>query len=529
VAPKNREPIHLDPYVWAHPDVRRLCADQDAAGLLRLVHQDCGIYQADIAYWMKVQPTQISQIIKGNPDATGNRRGATLQSWQRIADALNMPDENRLLVGLMPTASTPHTDLAPVPPAEEPPTSSSRRPATDEPFDVDTSGIVDWPTWFGLRVAGLIAAVDGWTPPAIPDELQALLHQELLMFDATDFDSRDLSYSLSRRQALATLAALPLALTAGPSTAQVAATAEPFLSRAAASITACWHLLRGSDLLTIERMLSAYMVPLDALARRPSACQRAAARLASQAHRISGIIALHEHRLSARERHCEQALYFAKLGGEPSTEAAALISLANNYFYRGQPGPAVDIFERGLALEQKIPALQRSRLHAELAVVYGQLGREADALRSIELAERFYPDAPDQDDSALYAEFTPASLTLERGLAHLALAEQSPGSRYETRARDIFDQISQASEANTPIRIRFEIANHQAATAILLRDLDAFESHVHRGIEGVSVLRSKQRHHEMLTIYRRAAQVWPHERRLRALGERLQLTSGDVS
>jgi len=510
-----------------HPRVRNLCAVQDAPGLLRLIHEDCEITQARIAFWMKVEPTEVAKLVNHKSGRTGRPPVLSLQRWQRIAAALNMPDANRILVGLAPTGS--HAELSPLMPADEPPTGTPSRGADDGPPDADTSGAIDWPTWFGLRVAGLIAAVDGWTPPAVPDDLQALLHQELLMFDATDFDSRNMSYSLSRRQALATLAALPLTFAAGPAAMPAVATSEPFLSRAAASITACWHLLRGSDLFTVERMLSAYMVPLDALARRSFPGQRAAARLASQAHRISGIIALHGHRLNARERHCEQALYYAKLGEEPSTEAAALISLASTHFYRGQPAQAVDVFERALALEQKVPALQRSRLHAELAVVYGQVGREADTLRSVELAEQLYPEAPDQDDSALYAEFTPASLTLERGLAHLALAERFPARRYEVRARDIFDQVSQTSEANAPTRIRFEIANHQAATSILLRDLDAFETHIDRGIEGAAVLRSKQRQHEMLTICRRAAQVWPHERRLRALGERLQLPAGDLS
>src|SRR5579859_4494091 len=90
-------------------------------------------------------------------------------------------------------------------------------------------------------------------------------------------------YGLSRRQALMTIAALPAAATG----AWPAGEADgPFLSRCAASLTACWHLLRGSDLASVEQMMTAYLLPLEAAASRDSRDRQAAAILTSQAHRI---------------------------------------------------------------------------------------------------------------------------------------------------------------------------------------------------------------------------------------------------
>jgi tetratricopeptide (TPR) repeat protein len=181
------------------------------------------------------------------------------------------------------------------------------------------------------------------------------------------------------------------------------------------------------------------------------------------------------------------------------------------------------VYERALAHAQDIPALQRSRIHAELAVVYGQLQREQDSLRSLGVAEELYPSEPEQDRSFLYAEFTPASLALEEGLAFFALAVVYPDRGYQRRAMDTFDRVQAAPATAVPDRIRFEIVNHQAATSTLLNDLDTFGTYLADGIEGAHRLQSKQRHHEAMIGWRRALDTWPRERRLKDLSDRYPL------
>jgi tetratricopeptide (TPR) repeat protein len=391
------------------------------------------------------------------------------------------------------------------------------------------SGAVDWPVWFGLRVAGLLGVVDGWPTALHYDDLQALLHQEILMFDAAAPEDHSAVHSPSRRQALVALAALPLTLAGWHSADRAAGAPEAFLRRCAASLTACWHLLRGSDLDAVEQMLSTYLLPLDALAQQNSPHRQAAARLASQAHRICGIVALHRNHLRQREQHCRQALHYARIGRDAGTEAAALISLASTYFYRGQPAQAAALYESVLVDEPAIPRLQYSRVHAELSVVYGQLGRERDALRCLDAGQDLYPEQPEQDPSSLYAEFTPASLTLENGLAYLALSEHHPNRGYQDRARDTLDQTNQTAPTVVPQRIRFEIANHQAAAALLLNDLDAFEAHLAYGIDGAALLRSTQRHREMVAVWQRASKAWPRQPQLTLLGERLRSVGAGIA
>jgi tetratricopeptide (TPR) repeat protein len=393
-----------------------------------------------------------------------------------------------------------------------------------------------WPTWFGVNLARLISIVDNWTGPmSSVDSLQALLHEEILMFDAVapeSPDSEHVAHALARRQALVTLAALPMTLVAADRTASretrsIGATQGVFLSRCAASITACWHLLRGSDLPTVDKMLSHYLIPLEATAYQPSKYQGAAATLASQAHRISGIIALHRDQIRVREYHCKRALHYATVASDVSSQVSAFISLASTYYYESAPVKAAAVYERALALASAIPPLQRSRVHAELSVVYAQVGREQEAIRSGEHADESYPAQPEQDPSFLYAEFTPASLTLEKGLAFVSLAEQFPSGTYQNKAAEVFASLNDGRLVAVPDRIRYEIINHQARTAILQDDMDAFESYFQSGLEGAMLLGSKQRYRESKLAWERACEKWPRERRIKALTERLQLTGGE--
>jgi hypothetical protein len=57
---------------------------------------------------------------------------------------------------------------------------------------------------------------------------------------------------------------------------------------------------------------------------------------------------------------------------------------------------------------------------------------------------------------------------------------------------------------------------------VLLDDLDAFEIHMGHGIDGIVQLGSRQREKELRVARRHAIEAWPRERRVKALGERLQ-------
>ena len=247
-----------------------------------------------------------------------------------------------------------------------------------------------------------------------------------------------------------------------------------FLARCAASLTACWHLLKGSDLAGVEQILAGYLVPLEGLAYQDSPRRQAAAVLTAQAHRVCGIIALHRNQLGVREQHCRRALHFAGIASDAGSHASALISLASTYFYAADPVAAAAVYERTFPITApRCSLLQQSRVHAELAVVYGQLGREQDALRATGHAEELYPGRPEDDPSYLYAEFTRSSLALERGLAYVALAGQFPGRGYQDRAADIFGEARWPTLATRPGSSSRSSTTSTSAVAVLQGDLDA--------------------------------------------------------
>ena len=186
----------------------------------------------------------------------------------------------------------------------------------------------DWTTWFGRRLAQLLTVLDGWRDSAYLDELQTLLHREILMFDAVQPVGGN-EYRVSRRQVLATLAALPVALCPSLQEGNLyGVVVEKFVRACAASITACWHLLKGRDLAVVEETLSSYLLLLATVAHRPSRSQVSGARLVSQGYRLLGIIALHHSHTPLREHYFHQALKYAEIAGDPKMRASALISLS---------------------------------------------------------------------------------------------------------------------------------------------------------------------------------------------------------
>jgi transcriptional regulator with XRE-family HTH domain/tetratricopeptide (TPR) repeat protein len=508
----GRLPDYLSADLLNEPGFIQACGKRDLGAIFRFA-VSAGFTVSHLARRCEMSVSQVSDYMhRGRP-------AQKVEIFGRVSDGLHISG-HMLGLGNRPWERSREDEASIIP---------ARRAILVSPSSSANLGaptaINEWPVWFGVRVAHLIGLVDNWREASTHlGSLQTLLDREILMFDATEPDgqSSQALHAFSRRQALVTLAALPLALATSSAisvgTLSPTAATDFFLSRCAASLTACWHLLRGSDLSTVDQSLSSYLIALEGVAQQESKHQKAAARLASQAHRICGIVALHRNQLRVREHHCKQALYYAAIASDASSQASALISLASTYFYDANPAQAAEVYEQASGLKADMSVLQQSRVYAELSVVYGQLGREAEAIRATGLAEELYPDHPEQDRSFLYAEFTPASLSLENGLAYAALAEQYPGRGYQNKAAQIFSRVDQMSSA-VPDRIRFEVINHQARTAVLLGDLDAFEIYMQRGFEGVVLLSSEQRRREIQVALQYARDAWPREKRIKALND----------
>jgi len=353
------------------------------------------------------------------------------------------------------------------------------------------------------------------------DILQKAIDQEIeeripLKHPNTNDDTQ-----LSRRDALVILAGLPLSLLLkSPQEPTAPLFAEEFLPQCAASITACWHLMRGNQLAVVDEVLSAYLPMLTTLATYPSRYQKPAAYLATQGYRINGILALHRNNLKEREVYCQQAVQYSEIAEDSSLLVSALISLASTFYYNKHPIMAAQIYQRALTYLHHISPLLLARVYIELAVVCAQQKQQQEALRYMRLAQEMYPEYPESDPSFLYAEFSPSSMILEEGLTHLALTLHYPDGEYPRQAWNTFARIEKLeAKFLIPERIRLEIINHQANTALALKDLDAFCYQLEQGVIGANRLGSEKRRQEAIEVYREARGLWPNESRIKGLAD----------
>lgn len=377
---------------------------------------------------------------------------------------------------------------------------------------------VAWTTWFGLKLASLLSIIEYYSGQREAClEFQETFDMEL---ETMHIQSHDEDYIRSRRQTLVALAFLPTALLTSVIIGQrTTGKVEAFLTRCAASVTACWHLLRGSEISLIEEILSNYLPVLGHLALHPSPYQITAARLTTQGYRLKGIVALHRKDFKARDAYFSQAVRYSEIAQHPGFLVAALISLA---YHQSSPIQATHFYQQGLLHEEVISPLQRSRLHVEQAVASAQANQEQEALRSLGLAQEGYPEHPERDPGFLYAEFHPASMSMEQGRVYLALAHHSPQRNYAHLAWKTFAAIEQQSSPfTTPPRILLEITNYQAETALLQRKVDVCSTYLEKGIIGARALGSEKRLEEASRIQKRAQRLWPGEPCIKALEDLL--------
>ncbi len=351
------------------------------------------------------------------------------------------------------------------------------------------------------------------------DDLQHAIDQEIGGFDLMKRSDDDNKSRLSRRDALVIIAGLPLSLLMKtPPEPTNAIFAEEFLPQCAASITVCWHLMKGNQLSVVEEVLSAYLPILTILAQQPAKYQEIAASLATQVYRLKGILALHRSDSLVRDTYFQTAVQLSEIIQNPDLQASALISLA---YHNQDPTLSSQMYEKALISKDRVSPLLLSRLYVELSVVYAQMKQKQQALRYLCLAQETYPDNPENDSSFLYAEFSLPSLFMEIGRTYLALTQHYPEEQYSRQAWNTFSQVEKQPTILVPERIRVETLNYQAKTAVALRNLDLLCKYLEQGACGAKSLSSEKRRREAIEIYREAKSIWPNEMRVKELADLL--------
>lgn len=89
-------PLLVPTRAWQRPEVRDALRGRDVGALLRAVQQHTGASQSKIAVAVGMTQGRVSEVMRGARSVTA------LDSFERIAAGLAMPDDARMLLGLAP-------------------------------------------------------------------------------------------------------------------------------------------------------------------------------------------------------------------------------------------------------------------------------------------------------------------------------------------------------------------------------------------------------------------------------------------
>jgi tetratricopeptide (TPR) repeat protein/transcriptional regulator with XRE-family HTH domain len=387
------------------------------------------------------------------------------------------------------------------------------------------TGTKDWTVWASMKlmqIFTLIGSIGGQDHASeeVCEEIQTLLDQEIKMLDdMIPQDSTKNEYLISRRQALMMIAALPSSMSNWTSIKTNGPVSEEFLPQCAASITACWHLMREKGLEAVEEILPTYMPLLVTLTLHPSQYQTAAARLATQANILRAIVAKHRLKDTEREKYAHEAVRCSHFACDKKLQAAALMTQGYTYVFCFplRPQAAIETFQAALRILEEEDSLLRSDIHIGLADAYAQCGKEKEALETIALAQDHFPSYPEHDPSFLYADCSLPVLYQWEGKMYLHLAEHSSSKEQYQKAWNAFGQAMKTQ----PLHQRgiSEVTIDQANVARGIGELPAYTDHLRRGVEMALALKSQRRYQEAIAIYLQTPDRWLTEREIRTLAK----------
>lgn len=372
--------------------------------------------------------------------------------------------------------------------------------------------------WFGQKQARVFAIIMAWREQRLLyDLLQVYIDQEMKGFETMVRQHPDgAEYEISRRQALITIAALPASLFSWRAPGPLSDLAmDELLPQCAASIIACWHLLRGKGFAMVEEILPQYVPILMAIALHPSKYQLGAARLATQAKILQAVLAMHRLNSAGREMHCHEAIRCARISDDCRLLAASLMYLGYTYSYCCRPlrpEKALPVFLEALAVLGDEDSLLRSDICMGLADAYAQCKGETQALHYMELAQNHFPAYPEQDPSFFYADCGLDTLYQWEGRMCLDLAEHYPDNRYQQRAWDAL--LKSTTVPALTERAANETIIYRADAARLLGDLPVYCDCLLEGTQLATALGSQKRYDEALEVFQRTPERWWREQRV---------------
>ncbi len=382
------------------------------------------------------------------------------------------------------------------------------------------------PGWFDLKRASIQALVALWSGrAACCAELQAAISQELSMFEEVRSLFPPQEYPLSRRAALVALAAVSKALISSVQQGQYPPQVlEEFLPQCAASLTACHQLMQGQDFFTAGEMLAQFMPALEQIAHQPSRYQQTAAYLAAQGCMMRAILAWHRLDVAGRIAQYSKAVEYSRIAEDANELVIMLAYLGHTYAQVRDVAHAMPFYQEAWQVEKQASPLARAKLSSFAAFAHAQLGEEHEARTLIDAAHATWPINPLHDPALIIADGGQGSLYMLEGWVRHELSkprdpETLPDKGQLNAAWNAYTFTINNPAIVTTERIRVEVANHQAAAALAMRDKERFEQYFLIGASGAVELGSPKRKQEAMQNWKGAVRLWPGDARIADLAE----------
>ncbi len=309
---------------------------------------------------------------------------------------------------------------------------------------------------------------------------------------------------LSRRQVMAALIGTPAAIFCARQGDNLSLLrAEEILTLCASHIPLCWQLYFEGGRAEVEKVLPDYIAQLSTLARHPSAYQKRAATLLSQAYQLASLLATQHQDYGAASTAAQQGLIYGELAGDANLQVAALIRQALVSFFLKRSRPCLQAYQSALQLVSQASPLLRSRVCAGLAEVCSRRAQEHEARHFLEMAQQTFPSVAEDDPSYTYTHFTYTSVSTYEGLMYLNLRQ--PDQSEQAFAR-IDRMISTDAVPN-----RLELMVHQAMVACSQGELERTGKLIELAVPMAGTLGSQLRADQIYEVYESMLGKWGDE------------------
>ncbi|HZO73296.1 MAG TPA: helix-turn-helix transcriptional regulator [Ktedonobacteraceae bacterium] len=290
------------------------------------------------------------------------------------------------------------------------------------------------------------------------------------------------------------------------------------LSLWAMGLASCWQLYMMGGQEELAQLLPVYLTNLSKPTLQPGPDQQPAARLIAQVHQLTALLALQRGDFVAAQLNGTQALVYSQLAKDANLYIASQIRLASIFSACKRAGAALhaynDALRRAISAREALSPVLHSWVFAGLSEIQASMGRKQEAINFLQLAFALFPDRPENDPCASYAQCDHSMLFLYEGLVFLRLG----------RPKNAWEALAQIDNMKPmpPERVRTEFLKHKTYTALILGNMIQSCIYLEATVKAAQAINSDLIFGEVYTIYEHMLALWGQEARVRELARLFQ-------